>query len=124
MLYCSMTYIGTGLAQGLNTHTHTHTHTHSLSHTNDICIHLHRKKVTADLPPEVKERSSCSESRSEDPYSPFFTFFEDFSYFIKRNVVLVRYLEQKKENICEAKTAFHLLQGKTLICDLNLGADP
>lgn len=36
-------------------------------------------------------------------YSPFFTFFEDLSYFIKRNIVLVRYLEQKEESLCKAR---------------------
>lgn len=33
----------------------------------------------------------------------FFTFFEDFSYFIKRNLILVGYLEQKKASTVEAR---------------------
>lgn len=41
-------------------------------------------------------------------YSPFFTFFEDFSYFIKRNIILVRYLEQKKAMIGEARRLLSL----------------
>lgn len=36
-------------------------------------------------------------------YSPFFTLFEDLSYFVKRNIVLVRYLEQKKASMGKAR---------------------
>lgn len=41
-------------------------------------------------------------------YSPFFAFFEDFSYFIKRDIILVRYLEQKKAMIGEARRLLSL----------------
>lgn len=66
------------------------------------------RNYTADLPTHLKKVFIFLYSYCTGTYSPFFTFFEDFSYFIKRNIILVRYLEQKKAMIGEARRLLSL----------------
>lgn len=56
----------------------------------------------------TQQQMAFTGSCCTDTYSPFFTFFEDFSYFIKRNFILVRYLEEKKAMIGEARRLLSL----------------
>lgn len=84
-----------------------------------LCAHKHNSKwhshicsagrnYAADLPTRLKKVLMFLCSCCIGAYSPFFTFFEDFSYFIKRNIILVRYLEQKKAMISEARRLLSL----------------
>lgn len=77
-------------------------HTHIS--TNGICICAVHGGIIKQICLHVwKKESTVADICCIGTYLPFFTFFEDFSYFIKRNVILVRDLEQKKASIGEAR---------------------
>lgn len=104
LVFCSVNDIGIGLVCCVHTYTSA----------NGVCICAVCGGITKHICLQVwKKEFRFSDGCCIGTYSPFFTFFEDFSYFIKRYVILVRYLKQKKKKHLWSKdtagTALHLL---------------